>query len=295
MIWNRPTGRLARAAVTLLTCAVVLAACGREAAEAPTPLPATSAAPILDLTPEATATESAVDAVASPSPVTSPVAGDPTVGELADRIAAAWSGVTSYRTTFTTFEMAPIASPVLGGSASPVAGGAERIVVEDVVLPDQRRRVETVGGRIVSEIVLADGAVYVRGIASTGTPTAMGAFVEIDPAIWPADSVYRAIYDGITTPIVPPYSALSDDERNRIAHLVGETSVGGRTCTAYRVADTSNIGERLDVVISLDEDDLLCSIETRASGLGTTIGTTVFEFNLPFKITAPENVLTIIV
>jgi hypothetical protein len=292
VIWNRLTGRATRAVVTLSTCAIVLAACGREAEDAPTPAPAPSSTPLLNLTPQAS-TATPHNAV-SPVPAASPVAGDPTVGDLADRIAAAWNGVTSYRATFTSFESVPDASPVpsVGTSpiASPVAGGVERVVVDEFILPNQRRRAETVGGQVVSEIVLVHEVVYLRGVV----PKGMAGTPVVDPNEWvtldatlPADSPYRALYDEITAPPAPPYSALSQDERERIAHPIGETIVAGRTCTAYRIAETSNIGERLDVMIALDENDLPCSIETRASGTSQPIGTTVFEFNLPLTITAP--------
>jgi hypothetical protein len=139
--------------------------------------------------------------------------------------------------------------------------------------------------------VLVNGVVYLRGInpeGVAGTPvTGPSAWVTLDSSL-PADSPYRPLYDEITASPAPPYSALSQDERERIAHPIGEMIVAGRTCAAYRIAEISNIGERLDIVITLDGNDLPCSIETRASGTSRTIGTTVFEFNLPLTITAPE-------
>jgi hypothetical protein len=92
----------AMAALLLLTAA----ACGKTTPKTPTAAPptATVAGATQPATSAATqsiastATATSAD-VASPRAGASPVAGEPTVGQLADRIAAAWGSVRTYRAT----------------------------------------------------------------------------------------------------------------------------------------------------------------------------------------------------
>ncbi|MGH2617363.1 MAG: hypothetical protein ACRDJC_19190, partial [Thermomicrobiales bacterium] len=103
--------------------------------------------------PEATpttvpATTPAVEVGATPG---SPASGDLTLGDLAQRVNAAWPAVTAYRVTFTG---TTVSSPAAAGSpvaraaatpgATPVARPRETFVsVREVVLPDQQRQVVT--------------------------------------------------------------------------------------------------------------------------------------------------------
>jgi hypothetical protein len=284
---NVHAGKLLSAVCTLILCITGLAACGNEGTSTPTPAP--SPTPILDLRTPSPAGGAALGIDAG-----SPIPGHLTVGELADRIAAAWTNVESYRTTFTTtgttLNVSPMASPVASPATSPVgspvATTVSITVVDDVILPDRRHRTERANGQIASEFILVDGAVYVRGIDMPGaTPvTDSDGWVAIDPAAIQPDSPYYELVMTMTAPPAPPYSGLSTDERDRVAHPLGEVSVDGRSCRAYRIADATLTGEPIDVVISIGDDDLPCSIETR---VGDSVNTTSFEFNLTLDIEPP--------
>jgi hypothetical protein len=278
VFWNPGAVRHVRLLLTMLICVAVLSACGNESASKSTPT--ASPTPVLVLPPSAAGTSTALPIAGSAVP------GQLTVGEIADRIAAAWAGVKSYRSTFSTAGMSIVASPVPSPMASPVAALTTTMLVDDVILPDRRHRSELRDGMVVSELILVGGAVYERGVQfPDATPVAdPRAWMKLDPATIPSDSPYRAVYDAMTAPLTPPYSGLSPDERERIAHPIGQVAVGGRMCAGYRVADTTMTGERIEVVIAIGEDDLPCSIETTVGG---TVSTTTFEFEIPLTIEPP--------
>lgn len=208
------------------------------------------------------------------------VDGRPTVGELADRIAAAWAGVRSYRARF-----------VAGGRGSPAAGPAVE-VVDEVAVPDRKRRTSLANGAVVAETVAVGGRVWARGetplAAATASPAA-GEWVLVDPAAIDLQSQIGFLYADLIAPARPLYTGLSEDERGRRATPLGEVTVGGRSCAAYRIADTTPTGERIEVVLALGPDDLPCSLETRVGG---TVNVTTWAFNVPVAIAAPGSEAT---
>ncbi|MEA2531465.1 MAG: hypothetical protein QOG89_3109 [Thermomicrobiales bacterium] len=242
-----------------------------------------------DDNPAPTATVAATVAVPSPPSGATPRTGtELTVGSLADRMSVAWANVSSYRAVTTTESPgASLAagSPVAG--ASPAPPGSVVQAVDEVVLPDRKRRIARLDGAVQYELLVVGGKVYARGPsvpALDATRADPNAWVEIDPTALDAASPYAEAYSGVLAPVSTPYSALSPEERARDAVPVGDRTVGGRTCAAYRIADTTETGERIEVVLSLGADDLPCSIETRVGGVVTT---TIFEYNVPLSIEAP--------
>lgn len=274
-----PLRRAARALLrgcALGIVAVALAACGDATDPTPTPR-----------SPSATATAPAAPPATprSSGQAETPAPGELTVGQIADGIAAAWGGVTSYRATTVT-KGGPTASPVAASpvAASPVAGN--RVDVDAVLRPDRRRFTRTVDGTVEAEIVVVGGDVFARGTQPPGIPALP------DPGVW--RRVYPtagkptgdlAVYAGFSIPPSPPYGGLSENERGRIARPVGAVGASGRTCSGYRIADMTQTGERIDVVIAIDAAGLPCSIETRAGG---TVTTTTYEFGVELVIEAPE-------
>lgn len=253
--------RLRRAIALCLATSVLLAACGSDN-DAPNPTATTNPA-------ESTR-------VASP-------AGAPLVGQLADRIAAAWSDIASYRTTTNTLSRVPM-------PGSPVAAPAETRIVEEVIVPDRRRRVVTVNGEVRSELIVVDGEIYGRGPELPGLPESVADpenWVLIDPAELGDESQFRPFYETFATIPPAPYSDLTDQERGREARPVGTIPSEGRECDAYEIADTTLTGDRFEIRLSLDEQDLPCSIETIAGGTTTT---TTFVYDIDLDIEAPEGV-----
>jgi hypothetical protein len=222
----------------------------------------------------------------SPAPTaTAPPVDGLTVGHLADRMAAAWPGVKTYRTVFTTSAHAG-GTPRAGASpvASPEAGLE---VIDEVIAPDRKHRVYKQGGAVSSEFIAVDNKVYARGPLAAGlepaTPAA-GDWVVVDPAAANLATPLGQLVRALAAPAAPPYSELSESRRNRSATPVGEVNVNGHTCAAYGIADTTATGEPINVILALGPDDLPCSFETRAGG---TDNVTTFTFNVPLTINPP--------
>jgi hypothetical protein len=198
--------------------------------------------------------------------------GEITAGQIADRIAAAWPAVTSYRivTTVVSSDGTPSPSPV---AELPAASEQE------VVLPDTKRLVVREGG-ITTEIVLAGGVLSKRVTSADGT---LGPWETIDPAAVDENDPFALTYETILAPAQPPYSGLSDRQRDRIGTMVGVTEINGRTCTGYLFPEVTETGERFEVFIFLDESDLLCRIETHT----LSVSQADFYFNEPITIATP--------
>jgi len=245
------------AILATLAATLLLSACGNDGTPPSTPTPETSPT-----------------SVASPAP-----SGTPTVGDIADRIAAAWANVQSYRSVFTTTaRQAP---------GTPGASPATVEVIDEVVPPDRKRRLSLADGAVVSEIISIAGRVYARGqeVPGLATPPAdPDTWVRIDPAALDSESPIGRLYAGMAAEAAPPYSALSREQRMHDAVLIGEVEIEGRTCQRYRTADTTMTGERIEIVISLGDDDLPCAIETIAGG---TVSRSTFTYNIPLTIEEP--------
>ncbi len=218
------------------------------------------------------------------SPPTAPSAeqSGPTVGSLADQIAAAWSSVTSYRTV----------SGGQGGigQASAPAGtptGASIIeVTTDIVMPDRKHQVTTMNGTVQEEYLVVDGKLYSRGsevISMPSTPVA-GGWNEVDITAVDPQSPASQLVAALMAPVQPLYAGLSDDERERNAKPLGTIIVNNQSCQAYQIVDTTQTGERIDITLAIGSDNLPCSIETKAGG---TDYLTTFTFNIPLTINAP--------
>jgi hypothetical protein len=261
--------RLGRVALTLSILLGGLVACGSEEDE-PTP----------------TSTVPATAVATLPLGDVSPVSGTGlTVGALADRIGAAWPGVTSYRAVTTT-GVAGVGTPRPGTAPATAGAVAERI--DEIVLPDRKRRVARTNGVLQYELISVGGKLYARGPAAPGLDPLRSdtvTWVEIDPALLtPGASDFVEDYAGFVAPVSAPYSGLAPEERDRDATSQGETTIDGHPCQVYRFADTTYTGERIEIILSLGADDLPCAIETRVGGLATT---TVFTYNIPLTIEAP--------
>jgi hypothetical protein len=271
---NRPrphatTGH--RALGLVLVALLLLAACGKEEEATPTPA-ATTAPPV-----------TAVSTIGSATPGS---ASGLTVAELADRIAAAWPAVMTYRTVTTTVAQTPAGSPVAG--PSPVAGGpVVSETIDEFVLPDRKRRLARAGDALQYELVVVDGRIYARGPQAPGLNPSRpnpDAWVEVAPATLETATAHAEDYGNLFAPVTAPYSRLSPEKRARDAVPLGQIAIDGRACTSYRIADTTLTGERIEIVLALGPDDLPCAIETHAGGQVTT---TVFTYNMPLTIEAP--------
>jgi hypothetical protein len=244
--------RLLRLPITIALLALALAACGQ------------------DLRPSPTGAPTATREDATPSGLTA--------GALADRIAAGWEIVDRYRSVTTT------TSP-----GTPAAEETGTQVIEEVILPDQRRQVVTIDGTVQSEIVAAGGNIYGKGAGLPGISQP-----NRDPEVWitingnvlGADNTSTGFYRSFLLPAQPPYAALTESERNRPAEELGSAEIGGKTCQQYRIIDTTLTGERVQVVLSLADDGLVCAIETTSDSAVTT---SLFNYDQPVSIEIPAS------
>lgn len=201
-----------------------------------------------------------------------------TVGQLADRIVAGWDGIERYQ-AITTLQS--------GGSPTASMGATETI--EEAILPDQRRQVVTVDGEIRSEIVAAGGNIYGRGAGLPGIQQP-----NRDPDVWITingnvlgpNNEYSAFYQSMLLPIQPPYAGLAPADREKSAEELGVTEVNGRTCQQYRIVDTTLTGQRVEVMLALEESGLVCSIQTSTGG---SVTTTVYTYDEPGEIALPAS------
>ena len=200
--------------------------------------------------------------------------GEVTAGQIADRIAAAWPSVTSYRAV----------SRLISADATPeaIASPSSAITastVREVILPATKRIVITEGGT-TTEIVLAGGVLTKR---VTGLGGDAGSSEVVDPATVADDDPFKRTYETILAPEQPPYSGLSDRQRDRIGTEIGSTEINGRECTGFLFPEVTETGETFEVVIYLDAADLPCRIETRTQAISQTD----YFFNEPLTIATP--------
>jgi hypothetical protein len=226
------------------------------------------------------------DSKSKPTPSATSNTG-PTVGELADRIAAAWPSVSTYRTV-----SRGQSGIVPGTAAAGTPNGSQSIeVVTEVVLPDRKHQVSTSNGAVQEEFVKVGSTVYVRGPMTggiTATPVADDWRV-VDAATISPESTPAPQIASLLAPIQPPYAGLSPDERDRDAKPLGAITVENRSCQAYQIVDTTETGERIDVTLAIGSDNLPCSIETQVGG---TDYLTTFIYNIPLTITPPVEFAT---
>jgi hypothetical protein len=155
-------------------------------------------------------------------------------------------------------------------------GSAERFVI----LPDQKR-VAISDGNGTFELVFS-GGVLQRRQTPFGEPP--GEWITVDPGSVAQDDPFATAYASILAPEQPPYSALSNRERDRIGREIGTESIGGLDCTAYRFLEVTLTGEQIQITIYLGPDDLPCRIETVA---GISVSQTDYVFNQESEIATP--------
>ena len=242
--------------------AVVLGACGGDDAD-PTP---TLAPPTVTSAAGQSADTPATSPAASPADPAALQPGEVTLGQLADRIAAAWPSVTSYRSE----------TVDLLGDGSPVPNALT--VTREVLLPDRKRFV-VVEGDTATEIVYVGNALFTRVGDGPWTP--------VDTSALAANDRFRQAYAQMTGPVQAPFSGVSERERERIGREGAVTSEGGRSCREHIFPEVGAVGERIEITVLIDAAGLPCSIETLA---GSTRNRTTFQYNVPVTIDAPAGV-----
>ena len=238
--------------MALAALALLLAACGKDLDQSPTAVPA------------------------NPRGEATPV--ELTAGALAGRIATGWERIDRYRAETSTYSI-----------ASPEAAEPSVQIVEEAILPGQRRQVVTMNGELQSEILAAGGNIYGRGPNVPGITQP-----NRDPDVWITitgnvlgpESPFSGFYQSLLLPVEPPYSALDEADRARPVEELEMVEVAGRDCQQFRIVDTTMTGGRIEIVIALEESGLVCSIQTKS---GTSLTTTVYTYDQPAEIVLPAS------
>lgn len=206
-----------------------------------------------------------------------------TVGDLINRIDAAWPSVTSLRVT-------SVSGPVpADDGADSTPPSRDVVTIEEWVAPNDRRIVERSGDAIVNEQVYIDGKVYMWGMfvgTSVAPEVGTQAWVTVDPTVVPPDTPvgYRVSY--VSRDPGLPFGTVTADMRQRPANEAGTVQAGGRSCTLYTFVDSTQLGDRIDYELALDDNDLPCQLVQRAGGFQNS---SVYEVNDPdIQIVAPD-------
>jgi hypothetical protein len=215
-----------------------------------------------------------------------PATAELTLGELAERVDAAWPAVRSYRITFTgsTSAMAtglgtPVARPLATPGATPLATpGATPVArprgtfvsIREVIVPDrQRQDVRGLGANDHEAIAIGD-RLYVRGplVEQIAPGTPEDVWIVVDPSTLPEGSMLSRLLGGL--PEVPgaPLATLPQRLLPQVIREMDTVEFDGRECRVYGAADTVQAtGMRVDYTIAVDDRDLPCFIETGVGGV----------------------------
>jgi hypothetical protein len=239
--------------------------------------------------PETTPTaqpETPPSVVESPAAPGTPAAAELTLGDLAERVNAAWPTLRSYRITFTGSTLAmstglgtpvarplatPGATPVATPGATPVARPRETFVsIREVIVPDRQRQDVRGLGASDHEAIAIDDRLYVRGplVAQIAPGTPDDVWIVVDPSTVPAGSMLSRLLGGLPETPAAPLASLPERLLPQVVRDMGAVEHDGRECRVYGAADTvPATGMRVDYTIAIDDRDIPCFIETSAGGV----------------------------
>ena len=256
-------------AITIVVLLAVLAGCGPMPEATPTTTPETA--------------PSGEERVATPG---TPASAELTLGDLAERVEAAWPSVRSYRITFTGSTSAmsagpgtPVARPLATPGATPVATpGATPVArprgtfvsIREVILPHrQRQDVRGLGANDHEAIAIGD-RLYVRGplVQQIAPGTPEDVWIVVDPSTLPEGAALSRLLGGLPEVPAAPLAALPQRLLPQVIREMGTVQQEGRECRVYGAADTvPATGTRVDYTIAVDDRDVPCFIETSTGGV----------------------------
>jgi hypothetical protein len=261
--------RILPSVIKIVVLLAVLAGCGPMPEATPTTTPET--APPVE------------ESVATPG---TPASAEMTLGELAERVNAAWPAVNSYRITFTGSTVAtstalgtpvarPLATPRAAPEATPGATPVARprgtfVSMREVVLPDRQRQEVRGLGQNDHEAIAVGDRLYVRGplVEQIAPGTPEDVWIVVDPSTLPEGSMLSRLLGGLPEVPAAPLAGLPQRLLPQVIREMGTVEQEGRECRVYGAADTvSATGMRVDYTIAVDDRDIPCFIETSAGGV----------------------------
>ncbi len=251
--FTRPFGLITIGLVLCLT----LAACGSSGSAA-------------DPTPTISATE-------GPAPTLAP--GQTSVGDVLAKIDAATKSVTTTR---------KVEWSSAGDGAIGTPSADDTVTTEDTVAPASRHVTVTQGGQTTDEQIAINGKTYFKGsfVQSAIAPFAAATdWVEVDPAIAEPETPVGETIAYLTGPLLPVYGDVTDDLKARAATPSGSILVQGRECNVFTFVDSTDTGTKITYALSIDAQNLPCSLVQTAGGY---MDTTLYSFNVSgLAIAAP--------
>jgi hypothetical protein len=257
MTRNGPRSRRFRSLTTIVAAVLLLPACSVD----------------LDPTPEPAASATAVSFGPDDVPV----------GSLIDTSATAWESVDAW-----TSEMR-IDSP-----ESTDASGSSSATTEQVMLPGDRHVLSMNGETVVTEEIVVDGRVYMRGtLVSSAIYPAVDAetWITFDPDQVPPETVLDQRVAYLLAPPEFPFASVTPETRALPAQPVGDVQVGDRTCEAWQFTTATGDDDGIEHRIAFDAEGRPCRLIREGGGVvETTIWTYPAE---PEPITAPADAVTV--
>lgn len=222
------------------------------------------------------------DDTIEPEPTPEPTAvtfdpGDEAVGTLVDRGRPAWEQVDAW-------------TAETRGDTSATEGGISSSTTTTVILPDQRHVLTMNGETVVTEEIVRDGTIYMRG-----TLVSSSIYPDVDAETWisftpdqvPADSVLAQEVALLTTPPAYPFADVTDDTRALPASPGGEVKVGDRTCEAWTFSSGTPDQPGIDYIVAFDADGRPCQLVRESGGV---VETTTWTYPVsPEPIEPPDD------
>jgi hypothetical protein len=219
-----------------------------------------------------------------PEPTATPTAvafepGDVAVGTLIDDARASWESVDAW-----------VAETRGDSTATEGDSGISSSTTETVVRPDRRRILTMNGDTVVTEEIVLDGRIYMRGtLVSSSIYPAAGPeeWISFTADQVPEGSVLEQEVAFLTAPPEYPFTSITAETRALPAKPSGEVRVGDRTCDAWRFTTTTPETAGIDYTIAFDAENRPCQLVREAGGV---VETTTWTYPAePEPIEAPQD------
>ena len=231
-----PVSRCFRLLLVALSSATVLAGCSVD----------------MESTPAPTATATAV--TFGPN--------DVAVGTLLNDGSAAWDEVEAW------VEESRVETQSAGSGDPPTSVSTDR-----VILPGERHALTTNGETVVTEEILVDGTVYMRGTLVTSSiyPEAEAeTWIRFTPDQVPEETVLQQRVGYLTGEMGYPFADVTAETRAFPASPAGEIEVGDRTCEAWEFSAPAKDGTGLQYRIAFDGEGRPCQLVREGGGVTET-------------------------
>jgi hypothetical protein len=218
-----------------------------------------------------------------PEPTATPTAvafepGDVAVGTLVDDALPSWREVDAWTSE-------------TRGDTSATEGGISSTTTTTVILPGQRHILTMNGETIVTDEIVLDGTIYMRGtLVSSSIYPAVDAdtWISFTPDQVPEDSVLAQEVAFLTSPPPYPFGDFTEETRSLPASPAGEVRVDDRTCAAWTFTTTTPDQPGIDYTIAFDAENRPCQLVRESGGV---VETTSWSYPAsPEPIEAPDNV-----